>query len=99
MSSSNNNPTALPTNLPAHGLLNGKIKSILKNAWHLVTKLRPNRPLFHPLKLVWQSYTRLCILLALLIATAFGIPAWLGYQLAAWTAKKEYHDFCIERLV
>lgn len=35
----------------------------------------------------------------MIVGVAFGVPAWLGLKLQAWTGKKDFYEVCLETVV
>ena len=91
-----NHPSVLPAELQPYMSLYTRLILLTQGARHM---LQNSVLILHPFKLIWQTYTRICILFGLLLTITFGVPAWRGLQLQIWTAGKEYHDYCVERLV
>jgi hypothetical protein len=39
------------------------------------------------------------VIVSAIIATVFGVPAWLSLRLAAWTSTKDFYELCLENKV
>jgi hypothetical protein len=51
------------------------------------------------LKTVFFSYGRITVMLGMILATIYSIPAWKGLQLQTWTSRKDFFEYCQAELV
>ncbi|KAH7089062.1 hypothetical protein FB567DRAFT_323899 [Paraphoma chrysanthemicola] len=56
--------------------------------------LTPLKWLGSRLKTVLLSFNKITIVLGMILATIFSIPAWKGLKIQAWTTRKDFYEYC-----
>lgn len=51
------------------------------------------------IKTVVSSFGKMTIVLSMVLATIYSIPAWKGLQLQAWTSQKDFLEYCQSEMV
>ncbi|KAH7068845.1 hypothetical protein BKA63DRAFT_494301 [Paraphoma chrysanthemicola] len=56
--------------------------------------LTPVKWLGSRLKTALLSFNKVTIILGMILATIFSIPAWKGLKIQAWTTQKDFYEYC-----